>query len=104
MNITGEHDQVKDNVLSRRAFVRAAGGIAAAGMLPWAATGVASATALDYDDPARYAAEALEGLYGEAGRWEDLIELYQRQLDVTPGAYTELRVKIARVAARVGAG
>jgi len=33
-------------------------------------------------EPDPQAAEALEGLYGEAGRWEDLIELYQRQLEV----------------------
>jgi len=51
-------------------------------------------------EPDPQAAEALEGLYGEAGRWEDLIDLYQRQLDASPNSYTELRVKIARVAAR----
>lgn len=46
------------------------------------------------------AAQALEGLYAEAGRWEDLLELYQRQLESAPHAGTDLRVKMAKVAAR----
>jgi tetratricopeptide (TPR) repeat protein len=54
---------------------------------------------IDIEPDAR-AAQALEGLYSEAGRFEDLIELYERQLE-QPGAPTnELRVKIARVSAR----
>ncbi|HVZ30776.1 MAG TPA: hypothetical protein VG963_00035, partial [Polyangiaceae bacterium] len=55
---------------------------------------------MDLDPPDPRAAAALEGLYADAGRWEELIELYQRQLDATSSAPVELRVKIARVAAR----
>jgi tetratricopeptide (TPR) repeat protein len=44
------------------------------------------------------AIDALERLYTEAKRWEDLIKLYERQLDGTVGAPAELRVKIAKVA------
>ncbi len=51
-------------------------------------------------EPDAQAAEALEGLYSDAGRWEDLIELYQRQLDGVGFGSTDLRVKVARVAAR----
>ncbi len=41
---------------------------------------------------------ALEKLYTEATRWEDLIKLYERQLDGGVGTKAELRVKIAKVA------
>ena len=46
-------------------------------------------------DPA--ALKALDGLYREASRYEDLIRLYERQLDagVGPADLAELRVKIA---------
>lgn len=44
------------------------------------------------------AVAALEKLYTEAKRWEDLIKLYERQLDGAVGAPAELRVKIAKVA------
>jgi tetratricopeptide (TPR) repeat protein len=46
------------------------------------------------------AADALEGLYAGAGHWEQLIELYERQLQQGGFNPVELRVKIARVAAR----
>ncbi|HVW24349.1 MAG TPA: tetratricopeptide repeat protein [Polyangiaceae bacterium] len=56
-------------------------------------------TILDIDmDPA--AVDALESLYGSEERWEDLVGLYERQLDAPRAASAELRVKIARVAAR----
>jgi tetratricopeptide (TPR) repeat protein len=54
---------------------------------------------LDLGPDAR-AADALEGLYASAGRFEDLIDLYQRQLDSGSAGALGLRVKIARVAAR----
>jgi tetratricopeptide (TPR) repeat protein len=41
---------------------------------------------------------ALEKLYTDAKRWEDLIRLYERQLDGGVGTKAELRVKIAKVA------
>ncbi|TKC99382.1 tetratricopeptide repeat protein [Polyangium fumosum] len=44
------------------------------------------------------AIDALETLYKESTRWEDLIKLYERQLDGAVGAPAELRVKIAKVA------
>jgi tetratricopeptide (TPR) repeat protein len=50
--------------------------------------------------PDARAAEALEGLYASAGRFEDLIDLYQRQLDSGASGSIGLRVKVARVAAR----
>ncbi|WP_437590400.1 tetratricopeptide repeat protein [Sorangium sp. So ce1000] len=43
---------------------------------------------------------ALDGLYREAGRFQDLIRLYERQLDVRAGDLAELHVKIALVAHR----
>jgi golgin subfamily B member 1 len=46
------------------------------------------------------AADALEGLYASAQRFEDLIDLYQRQLDSGASGAIALRVKVARVAAR----
>jgi tetratricopeptide (TPR) repeat protein len=46
------------------------------------------------------AADALEGLYAGVGHWEELIELYERQLSQGGFNPVELRVKIARVAAR----
>src|SRR5690606_34482117 len=50
--------------------------------------------------PDARAAEALEGLYAASSRFEDLIDLYQRQLDSGSSGALALRVKIARVAAR----
>ncbi|HWO08259.1 MAG TPA: hypothetical protein VNN80_02230, partial [Polyangiaceae bacterium] len=50
--------------------------------------------------PDTQAAAALEGLYAAAGRYEDLIDLYQRQLDAGLAGAIGLRVKVARVAAR----
>ncbi|HEX4337856.1 MAG TPA: tetratricopeptide repeat protein [Polyangiaceae bacterium] len=56
-------------------------------------------TILDIDmDP--QAVDALESLYGSEERWEDLVGLYERQLDAPRSPAAELRVKIARVAAR----
>lgn len=48
------------------------------------------------------AIKALDGLYREAGRYEDLIRLYERQLDAGGNAaeLSELHVKIALVAHR----
>ncbi|MGK4007849.1 tetratricopeptide repeat protein [Sorangium sp. So ce1036] len=43
---------------------------------------------------------ALDGLYREAERFQDLIRLYERQLDVRAGDLAELHVKIALVAHR----
>jgi tetratricopeptide (TPR) repeat protein len=50
--------------------------------------------------PDARAADALEGLYASAERHEDLIDLYQRQLDAGTSGAVGLRVKVARVAAR----
>ncbi|HTV24521.1 MAG TPA: tetratricopeptide repeat protein [Polyangiaceae bacterium] len=50
--------------------------------------------------PDARAAEALEGLYASSSRFEDLIDLYQRQLDTGSAGALALRVKVARVAAR----
>jgi tetratricopeptide (TPR) repeat protein len=50
--------------------------------------------------PDARAADALEGLYASAQRFEDLIDLYQRQLDSGASGAIALRVKVARVAAR----
>ncbi len=47
-------------------------------------------------DPA--AVSALEALYQAAGRYADLVALYERELDAGPASPAELRVKIARVA------
>jgi len=44
------------------------------------------------------AIDALEKLYKDSKRWEDLISLYERQLDGDVGTPAELRVKIAKVA------
>jgi golgin subfamily B member 1 len=41
---------------------------------------------------------ALEGLYREAGRYPDLIALYERELDGKVGRAADLRVNIARIA------
>ncbi len=46
------------------------------------------------------AVEALERLYAEQARWIDLIELYQRQLELHGANRPALNVKIALVAAR----
>ena len=56
-------------------------------------------TILDLDMD-RAAIDALESLYGTEERWEDLVTLYQRQLDAPGAAAADLHVKIARVAAR----
>jgi tetratricopeptide (TPR) repeat protein len=48
----------------------------------------------------RAAVDALETLYTGAGRWTDLIALYQRQLDAKLGAPADLHVSIGRVASR----
>lgn len=54
-------------------------------------------TMLDIDlDPA--VLEALEGLYGATNRPNDLIALYERQLDKGPPDKADLRVKIAQAA------
>jgi tetratricopeptide (TPR) repeat protein len=56
-------------------------------------------TILDLDmDPA--AIDALESLYGSEERWDALVGLYERQLEAPRAPAAELRVKIARVAAR----
>jgi tetratricopeptide (TPR) repeat protein len=46
----------------------------------------------------RAAITALEGLYREAGRYTDLIALYERQLDGGVGNAADLRVNVARIA------
>jgi tetratricopeptide (TPR) repeat protein len=51
-------------------------------------------------DMDRAAIDALESLYGSEGRWDDLVSLYQRQLDAPGAAPADLHVKVARVAAR----
>ncbi|HVU03518.1 MAG TPA: tetratricopeptide repeat protein [Polyangiaceae bacterium] len=56
-------------------------------------------TILDIDLD-RAAIDALESLYGTEGRWDDLVSLYQRQLDAPGAAAADLHVKIARVASR----
>jgi tetratricopeptide (TPR) repeat protein len=56
-------------------------------------------TILDIDMD-RAAIDALEGLYGTEERWEDLVTLYQRQLDAKAASPADLHVKIARVASR----
>ncbi len=43
---------------------------------------------------------ALEGLYAAVERWRDLVTLYERQIDAGRGNASDLRVKIAGVAAR----
>ncbi|MDQ2645474.1 MAG: hypothetical protein M3020_16775, partial [Myxococcota bacterium] len=48
----------------------------------------------------RQALDALETLYTGAGRWADLITLYERQLDAGLGSAADLHVSIGRVAAR----
>ena len=48
----------------------------------------------------RAAIDALESLYGAEDRWDDLVTLYQRQLDAPGAAAADLHVKVARVAAR----
>jgi tetratricopeptide (TPR) repeat protein len=48
----------------------------------------------------RQALDALETLYTGAGRWADLIALYERQLDARLGSAADLHVSIGRVAAR----
>jgi tetratricopeptide (TPR) repeat protein len=48
----------------------------------------------------RAAVDALESLYGAEDRWDDLVTLYQRQLDAPGASAADLHVKIARVAAR----
>jgi len=48
----------------------------------------------------RPALDALETLYTGAGRWTDLIALYERQLDAGLGSPADLHVSIGRVAAR----
>lgn len=48
-------------------------------------------------DPAAIA--ALIDLYSKAERWDELIELYQRQLDATPSDAAKLHVAIAQIAA-----
>lgn len=52
---------------------------------------------LNLDEPAL---EALEGLYTKSERWDDLVMLYQRQLDEGPEDAPGLHVKIARVCAQ----
>ncbi len=44
------------------------------------------------------AISALEELYREAGRWQDLIGLYERQLDGKVGGAADLRVSVATIA------
>lgn len=44
------------------------------------------------------AIDAVETLYTQAERWNDLIRLYERQLDGSVGSIPDLRVKIATVA------
>ncbi|MFO0763004.1 MAG: tetratricopeptide repeat protein [Byssovorax sp.] len=44
------------------------------------------------------AISALESLYRDAGRYNDLIALYERQLDENVGAPADLRVNIAKIA------
>ncbi len=56
-------------------------------------------TILDLDMDAE-AIDALESLYGSEERWDDLVGLYERQLEAPRAPAAELRVKIARVAAR----
>ncbi len=56
-------------------------------------------TILDLDLD-RGAVDALESLYGSEERWDDLVSLYQRQLDAPGSSAADLHVKIARVAAR----
>lgn len=51
-------------------------------------------------DMDRAAIDALESLYGSEERWDDLVSLYQRQLEAPGAQVPDLRVKIARVAAR----
>jgi golgin subfamily B member 1 len=51
-------------------------------------------------DMDRAAIDALESLYGSEERWDDLVTLYQRQLDAPGAAVADLHVKIARVASR----
>src|SRR6185503_8369278 len=46
----------------------------------------------------REAITALEALYREAGRYPDLITLYERQLDGKVGVAADLRVNIAKIA------
>ena len=49
-------------------------------------------------DPA--AVSALEALYAAVSQWSELISLYERQLDAKIGSAADLRVSIAKVAAR----
>lgn len=44
------------------------------------------------------AIDSVEALYTQAERWDDLIVLYERQLDGNVGSLADLRVKIATVA------
>jgi tetratricopeptide (TPR) repeat protein len=46
------------------------------------------------------AIDALESLYGEVERYQDLMALYERQIDARRGSPGDLRVKIASVASR----
>jgi tetratricopeptide (TPR) repeat protein len=52
---------------------------------------------LGLEDPAL---DALEGLYTGVERWQDLLALYERQVDARRGDVGNLRVKIASVASR----
>ena len=53
-----------------------------------------------YIDMDRGAIDALESLYGTEERWDDLVALYQREIEAPGAAFADLHVKIARVAAR----
>ena len=48
------------------------------------------------------AVQELDRLYRKSERWQDLIELYQRQLDESPDRGADLRVSIAKVASQQG--
>ncbi len=50
--------------------------------------------------PNERAIAALERLYAQAQRWEDLIELHNRRLESKTADHTALRVRVAQVAAR----